>query len=68
MPKIALIDGIFMSIFKFYHFDLFWTLFEPFLAFGYIWGQINIDFLMRLYKLCKHAKSCIHKWYFYGHF
>ena len=40
--------------------DLFWTLFDPFLAFGYIWGQIPIDCHMRIYKLCKHAKNCTH--------
>merc|ERR1712055_185325 len=43
-------------------------LFYPFLTFGYIWGQIPIDCHMRIYKLCKHAKNCTHKWYFYGYF
>merc|ERR1711942_117221 len=55
--------------FKFLQFfSLFWALFNPFypfLAFGYIWGQITIDCHMHIYKLCK---KCIHKWYFYGIF
>ena len=49
-------------------FYLFWTLFNPFLVFGYILGQFPIDYHMRIYKLCNHAKNCTHKWYFYGHF
>ena len=59
MLKIALINGITMGILNFYHFFyLFWTLFilfDPFLAFGYIWGQITIDCHMHIYKLCKNA-------------
>ena len=52
IPIIALIKGISMSILKFY---LFLPILDPFLAFGYIWGQIPIDFHMRIYKLCKNA-------------
>ena len=48
--------------------DPFLTLFGPFLAFDYIWGQISIDCHMRIYKLCKYAKNCSHEWYFYGYF
>ena len=47
MPKIELINGISMSIFKLYNFfpilDPILTLFDPFLTLGYIWGQIPID-------------------------
>merc|ERR1712002_1365387 len=69
MQKIALINGISMGIFNFYHFfDLFWTLFDLFLAFFVILGQFSIDCHMRIYKLCNHPKNCTHKWYFYGHF
>ena len=69
MLKIALINGITMGILNFYHFFTyfgpFFILFDPFLAFGYIWGQITIDCHMHIYKLCK---KCTHKWYFYGIF
>ena len=48
---------------------LFWTLFDPFLPFGYIWGQIPIDFHRRIYIYCVNMpKNCTHKWYFYEHF
>ena len=60
MPKIELINDISMNIFG--------PFFYPFLAFGYIWGQIPIVCHMRIYKLCIHAKNYTHKWYFYGHF
>ena len=48
MSKIALINGIFMGIFKIYLFvlpilDPFLALFEPFMTLGYIWGQIPIN-------------------------
>jgi len=69
MQKIALINGISMGIFNFLpFFDLFWTLFDPFLSFAYFLSQFPIDYHMRIYKLCNHAKNCSHKWYFYGHF
>ena len=42
--------------------------FDPLLAFSNIWGQIAIDWHMLIYKLCKHAKNCTHKRYFYEHF
>ena len=42
--------------------------FTIFLSFGYNWGQIPMDGHMLIYKLCKNAKNCTHKWYFYGHF
>ena len=73
MHKIELINGISMSIFKFYNFfyqfwTLFWPFFYPFLTLGYIWGQIIIDFHMLIYNFWKHAKNCTRKWYFHGYF
>jgi len=69
MPKIVLINSISMGIFNFYHyFTNFGPFFDPFLDFGYIWGQIPIDCYMRIYILCIYAKNYTHKWYFYGHF
>ena len=69
MLKIALINGITMGILNFYHFFTyfgpFFILFDPFLAFGHIWGKITIDCHLHIYKLCK---KCTHKWYFYGIF
>ena len=62
MLKIALINGISMSIFKFDHFLTYLgPFFDPFLAFGYIWGYIPIDCHIRIYTLCKQAKNCTHK-------
>ena len=68
IPKITLINGISMGIFDFnFFFTFFGPFFDPFLAFGYIWGQIPIDYHMCIYKLCKDANNCTHKWYFYEH-
>ena len=50
--------GAFLNFTNFY---LFWTLFDHFLAFSYIWGQIPIDCHMGIYKLCKHAKNCTYQ-------
>ena len=53
MPKIALINGISMSIFKFYNFlPILCPFFYPFLAFIYIWGQISINCHVLIYRLC----------------
>ena len=68
MPKIALINGISMGIFKFYYFLPILDRFLPFLTFSYIWSQIPIEGHMHIYKLCENAKNLTHKWYFNGHF
>ena len=58
-----------MGIYDFKNiFTFFGPFFDPFLTFGYIWGQIPIDFHMCIYILCKYAKNYTNKWYFYEHF
>ena len=41
--------------------NITFSLLGHFFIFGYIWGQIGIDYHKFIHKLCKHAKNGIHK-------
>jgi len=45
-----------------------WTFFNFYYFLSYFGPFFTIDFHIRIYILCKYAKNCTHKWYFYENF
>jgi len=62
--KIALINGISIGIFNFYHFDLFWTLFDPVLpTFGLLLYLVSNSKVFKIHK--KHIWVLLWHWIVY---